>query len=264
MASNEVPLTEHREFMEDLGKQFQKELKPYVDLMAMGIGRATKLIDAAIKSPSETSGDILRAVVVLNHAYLEDLLRTVASVFLPVADEGTLDAVPLAGLGNRGRAEKFYLGKLTRHRGKTIDELIEESVSEYLERLSFNNMTEIISFLEGLGLSLPEKEGWDSDSGIEWPEIETPDKRGNLAKLDKMIQRRHHIVHSADKDNTGGGLLAIDPHEVFDWMKITLMFMAIVARAILVKRHPPDEVARSYDANVGITRGIEGDRSTSK
>jgi hypothetical protein len=192
-------------------------------------------------SPPETSGDILRAVVVLTHAYVEDLLRTVASVFLPAASEGALDVVPLSGLGDRGRAEKFALGKLASHRGKTVDDLIQESVSEYLDRVSFNNVTEMISFIKGLGFRLPtKKEEWQSDFGVEWPEIVT-DKRGTLAVLDEMIRRRHHIVHQADKAKIGDGLMPINSQEVLSWVMASTRFMATISKAFLEKKYLPEE-----------------------
>jgi hypothetical protein len=62
------------------------------------------------------------------------------------------------------------------HRGKSVDEVIHESVSEYLEHSNFNSTTEIASLLETLGLDI---------SG----------QRDYFPQLDAMIQRRHLIVH---------------------------------------------------------------------
>src|SRR5690242_1459503 len=70
--------------------------------------------------------DILRAATVLLHASLEEVFRNLARWKFPLSHEAVLDEIPLAGLP--GRAEKFSLGKLANHRGKSVQELINESV----------------------------------------------------------------------------------------------------------------------------------------
>ena len=57
---------------------------------------------------------------------------------LPIANEDAPNDVPL--VGGSGRSEKFQLGKLARHRGKKIDDVIRESVAAYMERYTFNNV----------------------------------------------------------------------------------------------------------------------------
>jgi hypothetical protein len=176
MAPDEVPSEappEVADFTDDLTAQFKEDVQPYVNLTRDSLARLNTLIAVGMKSQPETAeaaSDIFRAVVVLTHAYVEDFLRKVASVCLPNADEYGLNDVPLAGLGNKGRAEKFFLGKLTQHRGKTVDEVIQQSVSEYLEHRSFNDLSEIISFLEDLGFR-PKNGDWDSDFAVRWREI---------------------------------------------------------------------------------------------
>jgi hypothetical protein len=158
--------------------------------------------------------DILRAAVVLIHAYLEDLLRTIAATILPEQDEICLDKIPLAGMP--GRPEKFSLGKLVQHKGKLVDDVLRQSVSEYLERSNFNNTQEIASFLRTLGFD--------------------PTKHNeHFASIDTMIQRRHQIVHRADRVSSDGSdsyvlqpILAI---EVLTWLKATHDFMAGLVRA---------------------------------
>jgi hypothetical protein len=103
------------------------------------------------------SDDIFRSVVVLTHAHLEDFLRTMGKAFLPQSDHRTLNDVLLVGSSDSGRAEKFYLGSLACHRGKLVDDVIRESVDEYLGRVSFNNTTDIMNFLKQIGLKVREK-----------------------------------------------------------------------------------------------------------
>ena len=75
--------------------------------------------------------DIGRAVVVFLHATFEDMLRTLARQRLVAASPEILTRLPLR---LRGEKEKFLLGSLAAHRGKTIDELLKEAVDEYLDR----------------------------------------------------------------------------------------------------------------------------------
>ena len=129
------------------------------------------------------STDLLRAAVVFLHSTVEDFLREIAQLRLPFAAEGVINGVPLAGL--RGRPEKFFLGKLTNFRGITVDELLEKSVAEYLDRFTVNNIPELERLLEWLDL--------------------TPDGIDDYKKhLGELMERRHHIVHQADKSTTTG------------------------------------------------------------
>src|ERR1017187_8297396 len=102
-----------------------------------------------LKMQAEAVQEMLRAAVVLTHAYLEDYLRTIGEALLPECDEDTLNAIPLVGLP--GRPERFPLGKLVRHKGKQVDEVLRESVREHLSRTTFNNKGEIVRLLEALG-----------------------------------------------------------------------------------------------------------------
>ena len=69
--------------------------------------------------------DISRAVVVFLHATFEDLLPTAARRRSNAMSTENLNKIPLSGLP--ARAEKFHLGALNAHRGKTVDELLKQS-----------------------------------------------------------------------------------------------------------------------------------------
>ena len=77
--------------------------------------------------PFQTIGvkaDICRTIVVFLHATFEDVLRTIARRQIDSAkSEDFLNRIPLIGLSNSGRAEKFSLGNLNAHRGKSVDQL---------------------------------------------------------------------------------------------------------------------------------------------
>ncbi len=130
--------------------------------------------------------DLLRAAVVFLHATLEDCLRSVARAYLPKTGVETINKIPLAG-SRSIRAEKFPLGRLVEHRGKTVDDLINESITQHLERCSFNDTTDISRLLESLDFL---------SEGIQ----------RTLPTLQGLMSRRHQIVHQADRsDVTGRG-----------------------------------------------------------
>ncbi len=146
--------------------------------------------------------DILRAAVVLLHASLEDLLRGVAAWKLPVAGKATLDEIPLAGTGPV--VKKLALGDLVAHRGRTVDNVIADSVNEYLLRSNYNNTADISRLLSSVG-------------------VDTSAVNSRFAGLDALMKRRHQIVHRADRQTTvrGSGdhrVRAINQTTVASWI----------------------------------------------
>jgi hypothetical protein len=150
--------------------------------------------------------DVLRAAVVFLHASLEDFLRSLAASYLPLADESALNGVPLASAKSSGRPEKFLLGRLAEHRGKMVDDVLRESVEQHLERSNYNSTEEIASLLVALGYDIAPI-------------------RPLFASVDAMMDRRHQIVHRADRtaSSTGeaGPTAALTPAEVRDWSEAT-------------------------------------------
>lgn len=92
-----------------------------------------ELVHAAGGKPLPTHGDLLRSSVVFMHAALEEFLRQLALAFLPTASPHVLDEIPLAGSVPGKRNERFSLGRLCQHRNKLVDDVISESIHEYLE-----------------------------------------------------------------------------------------------------------------------------------
>lgn len=169
-------------------------LEVHVERLASNIGRVHNLVSTyrllvghqrGRKSIGHT--DVLRSAVVLLHASLEDFLRSLASCYLPSASSEVLNLIPLKVAGKASRAERFSLGSLKEHLGKLVDDLIKESVEAYLERSNYNNTTEIVALLASL-------------------EIDVDPCRQFFPELDKMMSRRHQIVHRADcVTDTGKG-----------------------------------------------------------
>lgn len=161
--------------------------------------------------------DILRAAIVLLHASLEDFLRSLAAVFLPAAEEEVLNSVPLVGTERSGRPEKFLLGKLAAHRGKTVDDVIKESVEQHLEYSNYNNASDIAALLGKIGVRVDAVES-------------------TFANLEKIIKRRHQIVHRADRVQSSGSghhyARSINPNQVRSWVGVTKDFMTKVLNEI--------------------------------
>lgn len=154
--------------------------------------------------------DILRAAVVLLHASLEDVLRGIAAWKLPAADKAVLDEIPLVGVG--ANPKKVLLGDLAPHRTKRIDEMISESIDAYLQRSNYNNPGEIAELLQSV-------------------KIDTAKVNGHFKGLGAMMERRHQIVHRADRQQKvkGSGdhtVRAINKYQVRAWRDDVRMFAA--------------------------------------
>jgi hypothetical protein len=206
-------------------------IKPYIERVKGGLQRMHGLIALAARAPEDNPGDrniaedILRAVVVLIHAHLEDFLRTLAGALLPAGDETCLNGIPLAGIP--GRPEKFLLGKLVHHKGKLVDDVLRESVSEYLERRTFNNTEEISQTLEAIGVDVSKVDG-------AFPAIQ------------EMMKRRHQIVHRADRidESDPTKLAAIGADEINLWIEATIDFISSLLMEVTAKLLPLTEAGR--------------------
>ncbi|MGD0227253.1 MAG: HEPN domain-containing protein [Terriglobia bacterium] len=184
--------------------------------------------------PFQTDGvraDILRTTVVFLHATFEDFLRTIARQRIAIVkSQEVLDKIPLVGVSKSGRAEKFYLGALNAHRGKTVDQLIRESVENYLDETSFASIRAIDEVLRQAGL-------------------DTAPFKFLYADIDQMVQRRHRIVHEADlpspKDAVAGPWTIEDYFSLCIWLLVVPTFYSQLRLSI----DPADEVQRWYVAS---------------
>lgn len=130
--------------------------------------------------------DLLRATVVITHSTLEDFIRSLMAWKLPLSnDVNRFNQISLTGTG-LSRKTKFELGELLQFRGRTIDSVIHQSVKEHLNLMSFNNPTDLISAITSIGINV------------------NHDIQNLLPTLEEMIQRRHTIVHQADRNMAAG------------------------------------------------------------
>ena len=145
--------------------------------------------------------DVLRAAVVMLHASMEDLLRSIAYWKLPSASPDVLSKIPLI---SEAPATKFNLGTLSAHRGQTVDQVIESSINGYLRRSNYNNTDEVATFLGSI-------------------EVDVDRIRPHFSEVEAVMKRRHQIVHRADQDDaaTGRGnhrITSIGHQTVVNWI----------------------------------------------
>ena len=153
--------------------------------------------------------DVLRAATILLHASVEDVLRSLAYWKLPNAGAQVLDQIPFAG----GTTLKITLGALAEQKGKSVADVIRASVDASLERSNYNNLSEVCSLLQSIGLN-------------------TAAVQAYLPRLDDAMKRRHQIVHRADANrNAGRGnhrVASIAPGRIDDWTANTEQFVRAV------------------------------------
>jgi hypothetical protein len=157
----------------------------------------------------EAADESLRAAIVLMHASLEHTLREIVRFKLGDRPSKVIDTIPLVGTSSTGQARKFSLGELSKHRGKTVQDLIQQSVDEYLDMKSFSSAKDIAHILKKSGIDI-------SSLCVYFPDLE------------QMISRRHQIVHTADLEWVSGESrpVPIDSEEVVKWMVSSAAFVA--------------------------------------
>lgn len=234
-----------------IGVAFQPELNVrlvwILQRLEVNLARVMSLAIASANPhlPTSTQDDVLRSAVVLLHATLEESLREITRILLPHASSQALNQIPLAGISQSDQPKKYSLGDLVRHKDKSVSQLIEVSVSEYLDRQSFSSTSEIASVLRTLGIDVSVLDAY-------------------LPGLAEMIARRHRIVHSADL------LLQADrPHmegikgiTVLDWINTALGFVDTLFTQLLqredatLKRLQLEINLRSRTLAVDVARSL--------
>jgi hypothetical protein len=146
----------------------------------------TQLHLALLAFPAQNSilysEDVLRASIVLMHATLEDLLRGLFKWKIPEKGVEQWNKIPLIGISDRNQPKNFLLGNLQAHRSKTIEELFLLSVDEYLNYTNYNKVPDIDILFKDVGI---ESKSFDEFYGL----------------LGEMMERRHNIVHRADREH---------------------------------------------------------------
>ena len=160
----------------------------------------------------KTVYDIIRATIVFLHTSLETTLREILRLRLKF--NGDISSIPLASKsGLINRKEKFSLSELAQYRGKNINEVIDDSIDQYLNTVSFNSSSEIANYL--VKIEIPQN---------------TLEKYYPL--LNEMIERRHKIVHEGDIKRGGfpSELNDVDMDRVVKWFDATSEFCGELIR----------------------------------
>ncbi|MGA7193806.1 MAG: HEPN domain-containing protein, partial [Anaerolineales bacterium] len=207
--SNNATSSSDQDTLKKLQDRIAEIMESYFKRVEENVTRVENLVALyrALKQDSDFSrdpalDDILRASVVFTHATLEDFLRTLATKLLPMADEETLNQIPLLNINTSGRPEKFLLGNLASFKEKTVEEVIQESVMNFLQRSNFNNIADIVQLLKSL-------------------KVDVTKVNRSFSTIEQLMERRHSIVHRADRKWLSGSktseLMDIDPADLVTW-----------------------------------------------
>jgi hypothetical protein len=164
---------------EEIEQQFRANLERVTGLVGLyeevaARGRGRKAVP---------DSDLLRAAVILLHATLEDLLRSLAEWKLPTASATSLERITFGG-AKKGK-EQFTLVDLAEFRGQSVDEVIARSVAGYLERSNYNHPGDVADLLRKIGVDYSMSKEMRDDLAI-------------------MMIRRHAIAHRADRNPLQG------------------------------------------------------------
>lgn len=133
--------------------------------------------------PTDLDGDFARAAVVLTHASLECFVRDIAKQGYHSAEPGPLrdrllDKIPF--VGEESSSTKYALARVAKHAGKSVDQLVADSINEYFASRTYNSTSELDGALKELGIDTAGLKQW-------YPDVQA------------MMKRRHRVVHEADR-----------------------------------------------------------------
>ncbi len=183
--------------LDEIGSRFENNLRRVRNLVEIFDRLSPEDVDREI-----FASDLLRASIVLLHAALEDLLRSLAEWKLPTAAPAALASVPLQGVSDPRRT-RFTMPELAKHRGRSVDDVVRDSVLFYLERSSYNDPGDVKRIVATCGGNPSVVEGF-----VRW--------------MGPIMRRRHWIVHRADHSRTLEGrrheAQAVDRATVNTWI----------------------------------------------
>ncbi len=127
--------------------------------------------------------ELLRATVVFTHSTLEDFLRNLQAWKIPETDTDKLSQIWLL---ESQRKTKFSFQDLYKYKSIKVEKLIEKSVKNHLNYESYNQTNDIVSAIESCGLRVTEP------------------IKDLFPIVTELMNRRHHIVHRADRNEKVG------------------------------------------------------------
>ena len=198
--------------------------KQYFEVFLLNIERVNHLISiyqelkpsVDSRSPPISEEDILRSAVVLNHASLDNFLRQIARHKVANSGKEYLHLIPLYKQSKAG-LDKFCFLHLYEFRDKTVNQVILDSIIKHYERISFNKPYDITrTFKKEFGFNISSLEKF-------------------FPILEKMMKRRHQIVHNADNEKSQG-LFTIESMDLDDvklWFITTRDFGIALANIVV-------------------------------
>ncbi len=157
--------------------------------------------------------DVLRSAVVCLHSSFEEYFRSVLRDTMPsVCTQEDLAKIPFVSKDGR-HYDKISVGSLLQYKGKSVDSIISGFIGETLDTTSFNNYSDIVNWSQRIKVDL---------SGFSAQE-----------KIERMIKRRHRIVHEADnnkagKENNTYSLTPIQESTVVEWIAAVQELVTII------------------------------------
>ena len=147
--------------------------------------------------------DVLRSAIVFLHSSFEEYFRNVLRDVLPTTcTQEDLQKISFTTKDGK-HIDKLTVGNLLQYKGKTIDDLVADFIGDTLDTTSFNNYSDIVNWAQKIKVDLSSFTSQD--------------------KIEKLIKRRHKIVHEADNNKTDKmnkpySLTAIQESVVKEWL----------------------------------------------
>lgn len=96
------------------------------------------------ETPTLVHDDLLRAAVVLLHAALEDLLRSIEEWLLPRRGEKALNEILIPLRRDTGRrVDRIRLGQLAYYRGQSVDDVMRQALEAHFEVSTYSNIMDL-------------------------------------------------------------------------------------------------------------------------
>ena len=163
---------------------------------------ASKTLVAQNIGDVEPANDVLRAAVVFLHSSLEEIIRNLYLHRLPSAGAESLNRVPFAAHEPSHRPKNIQLGDLLEYPGQFVENVIRESINQYVNTLNVNNANQLVDCLK-------------------LADVPHEPLKQFFEPLDSLMKRRHQIVHQMDRTNEldplASPINSIDANTVGAW-----------------------------------------------
>jgi hypothetical protein len=180
------------------------------------IARVENLISASKRlvgediSDTQLANEVLRAAVVFLHSSLEEIIRNLFLHKLPQVTPENLNKVPFNGHEPTHRPKGILLGDLLEYRGQFVENLIRDSIDQYVNTININGTNQLVDCLK-------------------LADVPHEPLRPFFEPLDTLMKRRHIVVHQMDRssklDPLTSNLNDIDEAVVVAW-KIAIVGFA--------------------------------------